>query len=212
MFTGLIEETGTIRELNSIEGGRTIRIESERISSDLSPDDSIAVNGVCLTATDVDIPYFKVTAVDETLSKTTLEQLRPGSTVNLERAMRLGDRMGGHIVQGHVDGKARILSVNRKGGGLEVEIRISQRWMKYIVEKGSVCIDGISLTVATLIPKGIRISVIPYTVQHTNLVNLQKGMEVNLEVDILAKYLEKLLKRDGNSEAHGVEWYTSQGF
>ena len=212
MFTGIIEEIGIVQEITRIGGGQVFKIEAERVLEDLSPDDSVAVNGVCLTATDVIKPSFRVTAVDETLKKTTLTNLRVGESVNLERALQLGDRLGGHLVQGHVDSTAKILSVQKKGAGFAMEIAVPSQLMKYIIDKGSVCIDGISLTVAGITSRSVQIAVIPHTVNNTTLKTIQVGTEVNVEVDLLAKYVENSIQAGPDGKSHDLSWYRSQGY
>jgi riboflavin synthase len=212
MFTGLIEEIGIVSMISKIPAGRTIQISAERITEDLSPDDSVALNGVCLTATQVEAPIFSVTAVEETLNTTTLQTLRKGDLINLERALQVGDRLGGHFVQGHVDGTGRIDSLKKIGSGFEMEITIPDHLMQYIIEKGSICIDGISLTVAAIMKQHIRIAVVPHTVERTTLKHARVGSRVNVEVDMMAKYVEKVLGRKKTGKSHDIDWYTSQGY
>jgi riboflavin synthase len=200
MFTGIIEELGIVKKCLPLSGGSTLWIACERILDDLKPEDSIAVNGVCLTATRVEKDSFEATAVQETLNRTTLKSIKPGARVNLERALRFDSRLGGHLVQGHVDGIAEVRSIDEKGTGKVLQFSFSKTLIPYIVEKGSIAINGISLTVTGQHQDRIEISVIPFTIKNTNLQYLKKGDNVNIEVDILGKYVEKLIHRlDQNS-------------
>jgi riboflavin synthase len=193
MFTGLIEETGAIRSvrtagrsLHLTVGARTV-LEGSRIG------DSIAVNGVCLTVVRFDSDSFTADVMPETYEKTNLKDLPPGAPVNLERTMALGDRFGGHIVQGHVDGVGTILALDREEIAIWVTVGAPPEVLQYIVSKGSIAIDGISLTVVDVGEDRFRVSLIPHTAAVTNVVRRKPGDRVNLEVDILAKYVERLL-------------------
>jgi len=194
MFTGIIEEIGTLQRVVPVSHGRRFHITAKRVLEDLKPEDSVAVNGVCLTVTNRDRTTFKVTAVDETLERSTLRNLGAGRKVNLERALRVGDRMGGHWVQGHIDGMGNVVSSKRQGDGLLLTIEIPEHLIKYTAEKGSIAIDGVSLTIADVSDHRITVAVIPYTLEHTTLGSLRNGSQVNIEVDVLGKYVERLLE------------------
>jgi riboflavin synthase len=193
MFTGIIEELGTISAFKKINKGAKIEILAPTILSDANIGDSIAVNGVCLTVVTKTRNSFVADLSDETLKLTSLKQLKLGSKVNLERPMQPQARFGGHIVQGHVDGIAKFIGANQVGEGYDVKIEFPVSLGKYIVHKGSITVDGISLTVATLTENTFEIAIIPHTWKNTNLATLSLGDEVNLEVDVIAKYVEKML-------------------
>ena len=212
MFTGIIEEIGTIEKVTSVSYGLHLRIAASRVLEDLLPDNSISVNGVCLTATKVENSFFETTAVEETIKRSTLGQIRVGNKVNLERAMRLSDRMGGHIVQGHVDGIGKVLSFVLKGESKLLKIEIPAHLSKYTVEKGSIAIDGVSLTIAQLQGNLITISLIPHTLSHTTLGSLHIGDSVNIEVDFIGKYVERFSQMRNESGGMNEAWLRSMGF
>jgi riboflavin synthase len=212
MFTGLIEETGIIQAIKKLNGGREFRISAHRVREDLKTDDSVAVNGVCLTVTDMSTDTFAASAVAETLNRTTLASLHTGTPVNLERAMRLSDRLGGHWVQGHVDGTAPVHDFKKLDTGRLLTLQLTGAMIKYCVEKGSITVDGVSLTIAGIDGLLIRLAVIPHTVQHTTLKFLRRGSMVNIELDILAKYVARLLGEAGNENRHDETWYRSHGY
>ena len=191
MFTGIVEEVGTV--VNISDNGMTVR--AAQVMSDLKLGDSIAVNGACLTAVAIEEGEFSVDLSPETMRRTSLGNLNAGGVVNLERALAASDRMGGHIVQGHVDGTGRITSTREDGDSIIFSVRAPKRLMPYIVEKGFIAVDGISLTVVKVGTSSFTLAVIPYTLRNTNLETLSVGARVNLEADILAKYVENLLKR-----------------
>ena len=191
MFTGIVEEVGSV--VNISGNGMTVR--AERVMSDLKLGDSIAVNGACLTAVALSDSEFSVDLSPETMRRTSLGDLAAGGTVNLERALSASDRMGGHIVQGHVDGTGRITSKKDDGDSIIFRVRAPKSLMPYIVEKGFIAVDGISLTVVKVGTSSFTLAVIPYTLHNTNLQTISVGARVNLEADILAKYVENLLKR-----------------
>ena len=185
MFTGLIEEVGRVASINGAGRGKTVRVSSKSISPEVG--ESIAVNGVCLTVCKTKGNDFELYASSETLRETNLSKLTPGSKVNLERALRIGDRLGGHLVQGHIDGVATVSNkVDSK-----LSITPPEELMPYLVLKGSVAIDGVSLTVTGVRDSSFSVAIIPYTRDNTTLGNLRVGDRVNLEVDIMAKYLMK---------------------
>lgn len=195
MFTGLIEETQKIERIEPIPGGKRIFIRGEKVLSDLKIDDSVAVNGVCLTAVEVAVNGFWVEAVAETLQKSTIGQMAAGTTVNLERALQLSDRLGGHIVQGHVNGMATVVRIEKLGKNYALDIEVPQNLERYFISEGSISIDGISLTIARLSGLRVGINIIPHTWKNTNLFTLKVGDNVNIEVDLIAKYVEKLLNK-----------------
>jgi len=198
MFTGLIEEIGILEKIEPITDGRRIKISTVKIIEDVKVNDSIAVNGVCLTVIKIDKNSFWTEAVGETLKKTTINKLNQNCKLNLERALRLSDRLGGHLVQGHVNGIGKIKKINRIGENYYFEVQIPDNLEKYAVKEGSIAIDGISLTIANLKGNLTGFSIIPHTWQNTNLQFDRVSEEVNIEVDIVAKYVEKLLGMKGN--------------
>ena len=193
MFTGIIEELGAIRRITPARDGARLEVSARTVLSDAKLGDSIAVNGVCLTVVDKASDWFAADVSAETLRRTSLKQAKTGSRVNLERAMAANGRFGGHIVQGHVDGTGEFLEAGASGDGWTVRIGFPPELARYIVEKGSITVDGISLTVAALGDTWFEIAVIPHTWKVTNLGALARGAAVNLEVDILAKYVERML-------------------
>jgi riboflavin synthase len=192
MFTGLVADLGSVRELRRDGDGARVRIDT-RLAGELSEGDSIAVNGVCLTASGVHPDGFDAEAMGETLRRSSLGDLHDGSPVNLELPLRAGDRLGGHVVQGHVDGTGTIRRLREDGFARVLEIDVDDQLERYLVEKGSVAIDGVSLTVSALLDGGFAVSLIPETLRRTNLGAAVVGSRVNVEVDILAKHVERLL-------------------
>lgn len=194
MFTGLIKDLGEITEVAHSSDGVVLTVAS-RLADELSEGDSIAVNGVCLTATSAGSEQFSAEVMNETLRRSSLAETRAGAQVNLELAMRMSDRLGGHVVQGHVDGMGRIISVSSDGFSRRVEVQAPEEVLRYVVHKGSITVDGISLTVAELGERSFTVSLIPETLERTNLGRATTGTIVNLEVDVLAKYVERLMRR-----------------
>src|SRR4051812_13933655 len=194
MFTGLIEEVGTIGSIERLEAGLRVFIEAGTVTADLAEGDSIAVNGVCLTALDVTPTSFAAELSPETLERTTLSRLQPGTAVNLERAVTPQTRLGGHMVQGHVDGRGRLLSIKDEGDFHTVSIEYPREMSRYLVAKGSIAVEGISLTIAGLTESSFDIAIIPKTWEFTNLSRLSVGDELNLEFDVIAKYVEKMVE------------------
>jgi riboflavin synthase len=188
MFTGLVQQAGT---LASLESGR-LRIDAAELEG-LAEGDSVAVNGVCLTATSVGGGGFTADVMEETLRRTALGRLGAGDRVNLELALRASDRLGGHIVQGHVDATGVVESVTEEGFARTVRVAAPSELLRYVIEKGSIAVDGVSLTVTEVDGDGFGVSLIPETLERTNLGELESGRQVNLEVDVLAKYVEKLI-------------------
>ena len=193
MFTGIIEELGQVREIEKRGEDARIAIEARTVTEGSSNGDSIAVNGVCLTALDVKPDSFAADVSRETLLRSTLGNLKPGSPVNLERAVTPTTRLGGHIVQGHVDARGKFLGVEDHGASWTVRIAYPKQIARYLVSKGSVAVEGISLTIAGLTDDYFEIAVIPKTREVTNFSQLNPGDEVNLEVDVIAKYVERML-------------------
>lgn len=193
MFTGLIEEVGRVVSID-VDGARArLVIEAPRVVDELPLGASVAVDGVCVTATDVTPTAFAVDLMQETLRVTALGHLAVGTSVNLERAMRVGDRLGGHLVQGHVDAIGEVVSVEEVPGTRTLRLRIPTDLTRYLVVKGSICVSGVSLTVAELDEDIVSIGLIPHTLGETNLGDLSPGSTVNLEVDVVAKYVERML-------------------
>jgi riboflavin synthase len=194
MFTGIIEETGQIVEIADAGQFRSIQVQGTSIFDDLRLGSSIAVNGVCLTVRSIRSNVFSAEMSRETLDRTSLGSLARGRIVNLERPMRADSRFGGHIVQGHVDGLGRIDKFDRQGDAWNLEIAYPASASRYLVEKGSIAVDGISLTVASLGSGVFSVAIIPHTFENTNLKMARTGDPVNLEFDVLAKYVENLIK------------------
>ena len=195
MFTGLIEEVGELVHVDESAAFRTIHLRAKRVMDDLSLGSSIAVNGVCLTVRSINAGTFSAELSRETLERTTLQDLKQGSIVNLERPMRADARFGGHIVQGHVDGTGRIRQFTQAADAWDLEIEFTAQDSRYIVGKGSIAVDGISLTVAVLLgSNAFSIAIIPHTFDNTNLQRAKAGDRVNLEYDVIAKYVESLLQ------------------
>ena len=195
VFTGLIREVGRVASVDGDGNGVRLAVEAPETAGGTAVGDSIAINGVCLTAVEVGDSRIAFDAVPETLAKSALASLRAGSRVNLEPALRAGEALGGHYVQGHVDGVARVRSVEREGDGKRIWFDAPPELMRYVVEKGSIALDGTSLTVADLDDAGFAVALIPHTLTATTFGQLESGDAVNLEVDVLAKYVERLLAR-----------------
>lgn len=214
MFTGIIEEIGKIEKIVPIAGGVTMQIRVERILDDIRINDSVCVEGVCLTVTKSDKNSFWVDAVGATLDKTTFNKAKADSMVNLERSVRLSDRLGGHLVQGHVNGIGTINEINKLGENYLVNILIPDDLEKYLIKEGSIAINGISLTIADLNSKEISLSIIPHTWKNTNLKDKKINDNVNVEIDILAKYVEKLLTNQHHKSEKNIteSWLTELGY
>lgn len=213
MFTGLIEETGKLLLIENIAGGKRLKISASKIFDDLKVDDSISVNGVCLTITRLNGNSFWCDAVGETLKKTTLSNIRQNDELNLERAIRLSDRLGGHLVQGHVDGVGIITKFTKLGENYSLEVEIPAELTKYVVDEGSIAVDGISLTVAKVAGTKIGISIIPHTWSKTNLRFRKIGDRVNIETDIFAKYVEKILLGTQKKDDRFTDgWFKNLGY
>jgi riboflavin synthase len=193
MFTGLVQDRGRVEEVEDTGDGVRLRVVS-RLAGELDEGDSVAVDGVCLTATAVDGDGFAADVVAETLRRSTLAGAAAGSAVNLELPLRASDRLGGHVVQGHVDGVGTVVEATEEGFGRRVWIEVPPDLLRYVVEKGSIAVSGVSLTVAEIADDRFAVALIPETLERTTLGNAAPGERVNIEVDVLAKYVEKLLK------------------
>ncbi len=195
MFTGIIEHTGSLKKIETDESNLNFWIKSD-FTDELKIDQSVAHNGVCLTVVEINGDQYRVTAVDETLKRSNLGQLKIGDLINLERCMVLNDRLDGHIVQGHVDQTAILKSIENKNGSHILFFEYDESDSGFVtVEKGSVCVNGISLTVVDSSEGKFSVAIIPYTMEHTNLKNLKPGDMVNLEFDIIGKYVQRLMKK-----------------
>lgn len=215
MFTGLIETVGTLRSVRRGAHSAVLSIQASALLDDLHIGDSVAVNGVCLTATAVDAHGFSADVMHETLNRSSLGTLVPGSPVNLERALSAKGRFGGHIVSGHIDGTGRIDAVQQDDNAVWYTVDAPSELLRYIVEKGSIAIDGISLTVAAVTERDFSVSVIPHTAAVTILGTKRVGDVVNLETDIIGKYVEKLLCPPADTPKHSgisLEFLTENGF
>ena len=193
MFTGLVEDLGTIESLESGADGARVRITT-RLAGEIGEGDSVAVNGVCLTATEVNAGGFATEAMNQTLEVTALGALGAGDRVNLELAMAAGDRLGGHIVQGHADGVGTVLSIEEDGFARRLRVALGPELIRYVVEKGSICLGGVSLTVSALGDDWAEVSLIPETLERTTLGEAAAGDQLNVECDVVAKYVERLMK------------------
>ncbi len=219
MFTGIVEEIGTIEKIRHGAASAVLDIRARKVTEGTKTGDSIAVNGVCLTVVEINTGHFQADVMHETLERSALKLLLPGSRVNLERAMRADGRFGGHIVAGHVDGVGRITGIRRDDTAVWYSVTAQPGVMRYIVEKGSVAVDGISLTVAKVTATGFFVSVIPHTAGHTTLAEHREGDAVNLETDIIGKYVEKLLfpaaeqsEKRQNTGGLTMEFLSQNGF
>ena len=198
MFTGLIQSIGTVRRLNRQGDAAQLTIASDLVTADLQLGESIAVNGACLTVTAWESDQFTVDVSPETLKCTTLETLRPNHAVNLERALRLSDRLGGHLVSGHIDCIARVRRRYQDHNALRIEFSVPDEAMRYIVEKGSVAVDGISLTVNQVGQQMFSVAVIPHSLEMTTLKDCREGTAVNIETDMIGRYVERLLTHESS--------------
>ena len=208
MFTGIIEELGKVQEIKS----NKITVECGTVIQDAKLGDSIAVNGVCLTVVEILSNGFVADVSPETMKVTALNNLSAGSLVNLERAMKADGRFGGHIVLGHVDGMAKFVSVIKNAEFYDLNIELTSEQAKYAIKKGSITINGISLTIADINEKLIKIAIIPHTFENTNLKTLKIGDYVNIEVDMVAKYIEKFLSSSDNKSRISLEFLQEHGF
>lgn len=200
MFTGIIEEIGIIKNVKKDNKSSIITIQGKKIFEDINIGDSISVNGVCLTVTTFSNEIFTADVMNETLSRSSLGSLKNGSYVNLERAMPASGRFGGHIVSGHIDGTGKVIKIERDNNAIWYTVTVENSLMKYIVEKGSIAIDGISLTVAKVNENSFSVSIIPHTSQETILSHRLVGDIVNIENDVIGKYVEKLITFEKNKK------------
>jgi len=198
MFTGIVESLGKITNINLEEGNVDFTIESS-ISKELKIDQSVSHNGVCLTVVDVKNDTHTVTAVKETLDKSSLKNFNEGDSMNLERAMKLGERLDGHMVQGHVDGVAKCIEVNLNEGSWIYKFEFDKNWQSLLIEKGSVCINGVSLTVFGINDNTFCVTIIPYTFENTSFKELKPGDLVNIEFDMIGKYLSRFYQLKNNN-------------
>lgn len=214
MFTGIIEEVGIVSRIQRSGSSSFIEIQAKKVLEDVHLGDSIAVNGVCLTVTHFGSGLFRADVMNETLSRSSLGSLTSGSPVNLERAMAAGGRFGGHIVSGHIDGTGTVTDIRNDGIAVWYTINTSPQILHYIVEKGSVAIDGISLTVAKVTDTSFSVSIIPHTASQTILGTKKSGDTVNLENDIIGKYVEKLMKPAEAEKVSGItmDFLAKNGF
>jgi riboflavin synthase len=194
VFTGLVEEVGKVKELRKFSKGTRLKVGCRKVLEDAKVGDSVAVNGVCLTVVEVERESLSFDVSYETLRRSSLSLLKAGEAVNLERALKIGDRLGGHILQGHVDAITKITGIKREGEGYRFTFKIPKGFEHLLVEKGSVGVDGISLTVAELFKEEFSVAVIPHTYENTNLKFKRAGDLVNLEFDVLGKYVERMLR------------------
>lgn len=193
MFTGIIEALGMVKEVTKNQSNRTFYITSE-LASQLKIDESVSHNGVCLTVENIEDNSYRVTAIAETLEKTNAGEWKEGDLINLERAMRINDRLDGHIVQGHVDGTGRCIDKKNADGSVEFTIQFDKKFAALLIEKGSVCVNGVSLTAFNVTDESFTVAIIPYTFAHTNFHLLQKNDVVNLEFDVLGKYVQRMME------------------
>ena len=201
MFTGIVRERGRVAAVDGDAQARQLVIEAPATAARLAVGDSVSIGGCCLTATAVSNGSFAVTAVPESISRTTLGRLTAGDQVNLETATRAGEPLGGHCVQGHVDGVARVASLEPEEEGARLWVEAPDNLLRYCVEKGSIAVDGVSLTISALREGAFEVALVPHTLAETTLGGLEPGDEVNLEVDVLAKYVERLIHPDTISRA-----------
>lgn len=217
MFTGIIEEVGILEEIITGNGFGIMKVKCSKVLEHTQIGDSIATNGVCLTVREKDALSFSADVMGETLAKTNLGSLKIGDKLNLERALRLSDRLGGHIVSGHIDGIGKIVSVKEESDGTWFTISAPQEVLRYVIYKGSISIDGISLTVAYVDNEVFKVSVIPHTLENTILNNKKINSEVNLECDLIGRYIEKLFspkdeKEENNKSNITMEFLKNNGF
>jgi len=205
VFTGLIEETGSVLGMRNSGEGKILEIGADKVLKDTKRGDSISINGACQTVTEISAKSFSVFVSRVTLDITTLGDFTPGRSVNLERALTLSSRLGGHIVQGHVDSRGKIKIIKKEVNGVEIDVTVNDDYMKYIVEKGSITVDGISLTVVSTNGNDFKLYLIPETIENTIIKNWKPGSEVNIETDILARYVEQMLKYGKNNQSDNTD-------
>jgi riboflavin synthase len=213
MFTGIIEEVGKVNRIARENGKRRLTVSASHLTKELKKGDSIAVSGVCLTAVEITLESFSADLAEETWKRTSFSRIKPGAQLNLELPMRADGRLGGHIVQGHVDATGKFLALDRIPDGEDywLQIEIPSELSRYVILKGSLAIEGISLTIAKIEGNQVTAAIIPHTVTMTNLKSLRPGDPVNLEVDMIAKYVEKMMSRESPSSIT-VERLVREGF
>jgi riboflavin synthase len=215
MFTGIVEEVGKVTSIKEERGTRRLAVSASHLTEELKKGDSVAVSGVCLTAVHITSGSVAFDLAEETWNRTSFSRIHPGALVNLELPMRADGRFGGHIVQGHVDGTGEFLALDRIPGAEDywLHIRIPSELARYVIFKGSLCIEGISLTVAQIEGQEITVAIIPHTFEMTNLRSLKRGDPINLEVDMIAKYVEKMMKGESTGDSPiTLERLVQQGF
>ncbi len=215
MFTGIVEEIGTVVDFEASQNILRIKVQASKVLEETYLGDSISTNGVCLTVTDIGKNYFYADVMGETVRRSNLGTLKKGDKVNLERAMAANSRFGGHIVSGHIDGKGKITSYEKEGNAVWITIDADREILKYVVEKGSIAIDGISLTLAYVDDRKFKVSIIPHTSEETTLLKKKIGEEVNLECDVIGKYVEKLLgfnKKNDEKKSITMDFLINNGF
>jgi riboflavin synthase len=213
MFTGIIEEVGRVNRIANEKTKRRLTVSSLHLAKELKQGDSIAVSGVCLTAVDITSHCFTADLADETWKRTSFSRIKRGASVNLELPMQANGRFDGHIVQGHVDGIGKFLALKKlPAGGYALHIEIPADLTRYVIFKGSLCIEGISLTVAAIEGTNVSVAIIPHTVKMTNLKSLKPGDPINLEVDMIAKYVEKMIRAESANSAITLPRLIREGF
>jgi len=214
MFTGIIEEVGRVTSITNENENRRLTVAASHLVKELKKGDSIAVSGVCLTAVEIKPNSFGADLAEETWNRTSFSRIKPGALVNLELPMRADGRFGGHIVQGHVDGNGKFIALDEIPGANNywLRIEIPPELARYVIFKGSLSIEGISLTVAKVEGTQVTVAIIPHTTEVTNLSSLKPGDPVNLEVDVIAKYVEKMIRGDASNGSITVEQLVEQGF
>jgi riboflavin synthase len=214
MFTGIIEEVGRVTSISNENDNRRLTVSASRLVKELKTGDSVAVSGVCLTAVEITHSSFGADLAEETWNRTSFSRMKPGALVNLELPMRADGRFGGHIVQGHVDGTGKFLALDEIPGADNywLHIEIPPELARYVIFKGSLSIEGISLTVAKIEGTRVTVAIIPHTTEMTNLKSLKPGDPVNLEVDMIAKYVEKMMRGDSNNSSITIERLVREGF
>ncbi|SHE99285.1 riboflavin synthase [Alkalibacter saccharofermentans] len=211
MFTGLIEETGEILEIKRGALSARMKIAAHKVLEDVKVGDSICVNGICLTVTEFDASSFSVDVMPETIRASSLKEAGSNTKVNLERAMAMNGRFGGHIVAGHIDGTGKVISKNREENAVRIKIRADRPLLKYIINKGSIALDGVSLTVASLGADWFEVSIIPLTAEDTNLLDKRVGDPINIECDQVGKYIERLMEFKDDS-VMDLDYLSKNGF
>jgi riboflavin synthase len=212
MFTGIIEEVGRVEKISTERGNLKLRIKASKIIDDLKVGDSININGACQTVITTNGSSFTVEAMEETLKKTNLAELKRNDEVNLERALKSSDRLGGHLVTGHVDCSGKIKSIAKKFGSFLYEFELPEKYLAYLVEKGSVAVDGISLTAVEVKENSFTVAIIPFTLENTSLGTKKVGDLVNIETDLIGKYVERMVSSKKDKSKITEEWLKEKGW